>query len=120
MGFYADCAIEDGFDEMLRELNPSIYDEYFDPEYETLEGGTKCGDSTFRAVKRTEKWDYVQIIKETENAWLLKMDTGGDMWFPKSRCTIDKKNHFVRVPQWLAKRKAVEVTEKKKSKEDNE
>jgi len=44
---------------------------------------------------------FDELIKETEIAWLVKIDKE-EIWFPKSQCELDEDDKKVEVPEWLA------------------
>lgn len=45
---------------------------------------------------------YTELIRETEKAWFLYYDYHGKLWFPKSKCEINKKEKTLTMPDWLA------------------
>lgn len=51
--------------------------------------------------------DYEEILKETDLAWLLLLDSSDPWnqtkeWFPRSCCEIDEKEQIISIPEWLA------------------
>jgi len=47
------------------------------------------------------------IIRETENAWLIRLDNGDELFFPKSQ--TDWEGHELwSIPHWLAEEKGLE------------
>jgi len=50
--------------------------------------------------------EYIRIVTQTHLAWLLET-TEGNIWFPKSECTIDEDNQVLELPEWLAYEKGV-------------
>ncbi len=50
-------------------------------------------------------FDVEVIEHETDDAWLLELETGDSVWLPKSQCELDTENMVVTVPEWLAEKK---------------
>ena len=51
--------------------------------------------------------DFVEVLKETDLAWLLLLDSSDPWkpvkeWFPRSVCEIDEDEGVISVPEWLA------------------
>lgn len=66
-----------------------------------------CGyyqDMRFRSTRMVELL-FLEVIHETEKAWLLSFTDGGSAWLPKSKCDLDKENKLVKIPAWLLSRK---------------
>ncbi len=53
------------------------------------------------AVKVT----IVGALYSTDKAWLLEVESGEEVWFPKSKCRFDEQNMVVWMPYWLYARK---------------
>jgi len=62
--------------------------------------------------RATRQWKFDCIVRETDDAWLIKFDAGFTTWFPKSRCYI--KNNILYLPRWLKNRKIEEYQDAKK------
>lgn len=58
---------------------------------------------------RSIKFEFKRIIKETPKAWLLEMNVGNKLWFPKFYCQLS--NNLVIVPFWLVDRIVSEGSE---------
>lgn len=59
-----------------------------------------------RSVPVTLKFVAEQV--ETERAYLLVMETGEEVWLPKSQITfLDWENGTLQVPRWLAEEKGL-------------
>ena len=63
------------------------------------------GNTNYNTAKNNEvhEYNYDSIKIETQKSWLLVMNGGNEMWFPKSVCTISKESIFI--PDWLNKKK---------------
>lgn len=48
-----------------------------------------------------------QKVRETENAWQIKLLNGEIYWFPKSQCRII--DNYILVPEWLIIKNNIEV-----------
>ena len=52
---------------------------------------------------------FEAIVRETEKAWLLKLDEKTEAWFPKSQCVIeDETGDQILVPEWLIDKNKLE------------
>jgi hypothetical protein len=51
-------------------------------------------------------YSFDRIEIEREKSWLLVMGKE-NLWFPKSRCTLDLAEKKVWVPEWLARAKGI-------------
>lgn len=52
------------------------------------------------------KFDCVELIHETELAWLMLIEDQ-EVWLPKSQCEFDEDDGTVLVPEWLAVEKGL-------------
>ncbi len=50
---------------------------------------------------------YDEIITDTDDAWLLKLDEKSQDWFPKSIYELDEEAKEILVPDWLAIKKGL-------------
>ncbi len=50
----------------------------------------------------TKFFDYASVEKKTEKAFLLTMESGEELWFPKSQCKLNERTSEVEVPKWMA------------------
>jgi hypothetical protein len=92
MGDMADMFIMNGFDAMLDGEDDYDYNPRTDADYYS----TKSVEPPVTLI--------VDIISETDKAWLVDSDKLKDLeWFPKSYCSI--KGNELLVPQWLLNRK---------------
>ena len=57
-------------------------------------------------LTETTPKDLLEILKETEKAWQVKLKEGV-YWLPKSQCRIIGKKIYI--PKWLAESKEMEV-----------
>jgi hypothetical protein len=58
-------------------------------------------------VKEVITFSFEKLIRETELAWRLLLDSSDFLnpqkeWFPKSRCSLDEDDNTIAVPEWLA------------------
>ena len=42
------------------------------------------------------------LIRDSANAFLIRGDSGEEVWVPKSECTWDKDAKIMEMPYWLA------------------
>ena len=56
-------------------------------------------------LEESLEYDVIEIIKETEKAWEIKISPGV-YWFPKSQCRL-VNNKKIYMPEWLAKKKEI-------------
>lgn len=45
---------------------------------------------------------YVELVQETDQAYLIETTDGAQVWLPKSQCELDESDMSVQVPEWLA------------------
>lgn len=95
MGEYADMAFEQEFDNHIDWLLDGPYGEEED-----------YSQTNYVTVKDANEYEFKTIKKETQKAWLLIMNGGNEMWFPKSHCTI--KDNMIIIPTWLVYKKIAE------------
>lgn len=50
---------------------------------------------------------YEEIIAETHSAILLRIGELEEIWFPKSKCVIDKEDKIIYMSPWLAEEKGL-------------
>lgn len=50
----------------------------------------------------TTTLDFLDIVIETDAAWLIKFSKKQEEWLPKSQCVMDELNKEIEVPEWLA------------------
>jgi hypothetical protein len=95
---------KDGNQESHDELNTD-----FDP---SGFGGTGGEDSPFdgevRQPNRSNAFGIQEILRETEKAWLIKLDNGWEGWLPKSQCPLSADKAKVTIPNWLIAEKGLE------------
>lgn len=48
--------------------------------------------------------EYIEIKRESDKSWLIKLRNGANVFLPKSECQINKKDQVIYIPRWLAKR----------------
>lgn len=71
---------------------------------------TRWGEPmSYSKVQEPEHIPYTRILRETEKAYLIRLEERDETnffpreeWFPKSQVTIDEDEEEVLVPQWLA------------------
>lgn len=44
---------------------------------------------------------YIEMLAETEKAWLLGTAEGFNVWIPKSKCQVQQEQRRAVVPEWL-------------------
>ena len=82
MGEFADMAIERDYEEWL-------------------DGGCSDMEVFYPHTYTLDIIEYLEIIRETAKAWLLRINRKFIHWFPKSRCQIDKSEKTISIPHWL-------------------
>jgi hypothetical protein len=99
MGEYADMSIESGLSNYIDfKTNSGIYENY---DYLDEWDGEDI------PIIRAKKWDsfeFLEIKRETEKAWLLIMNGKAERWFPKKHCRI--KGNTILLPIWLRNKMA--------------
>lgn len=53
-------------------------------------------------MENITKFEFKQVLKETPKSWLLEMNAGNKLWFPKAYCKLE--DGLVIVPTWLVDR----------------
>ena len=48
-----------------------------------------------------------KLVAETPKAYLIKLKSGVEHWFPKSQCDFNKDRMCIEVPQWLLESKGI-------------
>ena len=111
MGDFADDAINRDMDRWLDEqYDPSNqFDDQFDGAPEDFQRCSRRKASYTRDLEPSDKLEYEEIRTETEKAWLLMMDSGRLIWWPKSRCTLDDEDYTITAPHWLVLKKIEEM-----------
>ena len=52
------------------------------------------------------KINHVNVVHETNGAYLVRFVDGNKVWLPKSQCELDGQG--VEMPEWLAVEKGIE------------
>lgn len=69
-------------------------------------------DEWYTPPERLKRWKFDCIVRETDEAWLIKFESGFTTWFPKSRCMVEGTTLYL--PRWLKDRKIEEYSRTKR------
>jgi hypothetical protein len=106
MGEYAEDTASRDFENHLDELMNSFPEDY-EPGPDDI-SSHRGKRSSSRSADPDDELCYEEIITQTDKAWLLKMDVGTEIWWPKSQCTLDEEECMIFVPHWLVLKKTEE------------